>query len=88
MFINSLKEINTIPEKQKHIIKKKNKYIIPQNLIASNKRFTETFVKYLEHDLGYLDIIMKRTQNGWIELLKAKYNIYFDDKITENRIWI
>ena len=88
MFINSLKEFYTIPEKQKYIIKKKNKYIIPPNLIASNKRFTETFAKYLEHDLGYLDIIMTRTPNGWMELLKAKYNLYFDDKITENRIWI
>lgn len=88
VFINSLKEFYTIPEKQKYIIKKKNKYIIPPNLIASNKRFTETFAKYLEHDLGYLDIIMTRTPNGWMELLKAKYNLYFDDKITENRIWI
>ena len=88
IFINSLKEFYSIPEKQKYIIKKKNKYIIPPTLIASNKRYTETLVKYLEHDLGYLDIIMTRTPSGWMELLKAKYNLYFDDKITENRIWI
>lgn len=88
IFINSIKEIYSKPEGQKYIIKKDDKYIMTPLAISSNKKYTEILLKYLEQELGYLDIIMTRTPNGWKELLKAEYNLYFDENLSENRIWL
>ena len=88
IFINSIKEIYSKPEGQKYIIKKDDKYIMTPLVISSNKKYTEILLKYLEQELGYLDIIMTRTPNGWKELLKAEYNLYFDENLSENRIWL
>ena len=88
IFINSFNEIFAITDKNRYILKKGDKYLAVPEGIARHSKSVKLFVKYLENDFGYLDIIYTRNPNSYKELLKAKYNTVNYGKLKQSRVWI
>ena len=88
IFINSYREMFTINNKNRYILKHKGKYIaVPEN-IANHRKNVDRFVKYLEQRIGYFDVIYTRNPNSYKELLKAKFNVLDLGKLKHSRVWI
>lgn len=88
IFMNAFSEIFAINDKNRYILKQGEKYIAVPECIAGHNKNVKTFVKYLEQNNGYFDIIYTRNPNGYKELLKAKFNILDYGFLKQSRVWI
>ena len=88
IFINALSEIFAINDKNRYILKQNEKYIAVPEIIAGHKNNVKTFAKYMEAKAGKFDIIYTKNQNGYKELLKAKFNGLENVCLKRSRIWI
>lgn len=88
LFTKSVYEFFTAMENPRYILKKADKYLTVPEIFCANKKCVENFVKILEPEFGYLDIIFTRTPKGRAELLKAKYNTIFTHQVSKSRIWL
>ena len=88
IFMNAFSEIFAINDKNRYILKQGEKYIAVHESIAGHNKNVKTFVKYLEQNNGYFDIIYTRNPNGYKELLKAKFNILDYGFLKQSRVWI
>lgn len=88
IFMNAFCEIFNINDKNRYVLKQGEKYIAVPECIAGHNKNVKTFVKYLEQNNGYFDIIYTRNPNGYKELLKAKFNILDYGFLKQSRVWI
>lgn len=88
LFINSFSEIFKINNKNRYILKHGEKYIAIPECIAKHNKNVKIFVKYLEQNYEYFDIIYTRNPSGYKELLKAKFNILNYGFLKHSRVWI
>lgn len=88
IFMNAFSEIFNINDKNKYILKQGDKYIAVPECIARHNMNVKIFVKYLEQNLEYFDIIYTRNPNGYKELLKARFNILDYGFLKQSRVWI
>lgn len=88
IFMNAFSEIFKIDDKNRYILKQGEKFIAVPECIAGHNKNVKKFVKHLEQNLGYFDIIYTRNPNGYKELLKAKFNILNYGFLKQSRVWI
>ena len=88
LFVKLIKEIFSPADNQRYLLKKDEKYLIVPDVIGSKKENVLLYVKYLETEFGYFDIIFTRNPEGYKELLKAKYNPYRRLDFKNSRIWM
>ena len=88
IFMNAFCEIFNINDKNRYVLKQGEKYIAVPECIAGHNKNVKTFVKYLEQNNGYFDIIYTRNPNGYKELLKAEFNILDYGFLKQSRVWI
>ena len=87
LFIKSFRDIFNVNERNRYILKHKNKYYGVPECISGNKKSAEVFAQRIEYVLGYTDLIYTRTPAGRKELLLAELSKN-DVKIKQSRVWI
>ena len=88
LFINSFSEFFIINDKNRYILKQADKYIAVPECIAKHNKNVKKFVRYLEQNMEFFDIIYTRNPNGYKELLRAKFNIIDYGYLKQSRVWI
>lgn len=88
IFIKAFGEIFKIDDNYRYILKQYDKFIGVPNIIGSRQQNVKLFVKNLQEEQCFFDIIFTKNPQGYKELLKAKYNILETSKIKNSRIWI
>lgn len=88
IFIKAFEEIFEINDTYRYILKQREKYLGVPNVIGSKSKNVKLFIKYLEKELGFFDVIFTRNPQGYQELLKARYNPFEISKIKNSRVWI
>ena len=88
IFMNAFGEIFNVNDKNRYILKQNEKYIAVPECIAGHNKNVKIFVKYLEQNNEYFDIIYTRNPDGYKELLKAKFNMLDYGFLKQSRVWI
>lgn len=88
LFMNSFRELFIINDKNRYILKQADKYIAVPECIGKHNKNVKKFVKYLEQNMVFFDIIYTRNPNGYKMLLRAKFSILDYGYIKQSRVWI
>ncbi len=72
----------------RYILKQASRYLAVPDIIGKNGKNVKLFVQHLEKELGMFEIIFTKSQKGYRELLKAKYNTFEVPKVKNSRTWI
>ncbi len=87
IFIQVFEDMFKISD-NRYILKQASRYLAVPDIIGKNGKNVKLFVQHLEKELGMFEIIFTKSQKGYRELLKAKYNTFEVPKVKNSRTWI